>query len=257
MLRLLVLSATLASLAGCTCQGSSTPSPAATDGGTALSQPPPREPPIPERAIQLHAQGRKHGEAGELELALRFFHEAQQAAPTWPLPLYDMGLTFLYMNAEAKALETFTKLDAVAPQGLPGSKRMLHSLRREQDGRVPKGTLREFLDIERLKDPQEIHRRLEALAKKAPAFVPAWQELALSEEKPEEAEKLIAKTLSLEPDTATRGALLVYKATLLWRRGETEAARKMLRELLADPTTLPDTAAEARELLSIPDGVKP
>src|SRR5690606_29678655 len=105
-------------------------------------------------------------------------HEAQQAAPTWPLPLYDMGLTFLYMKADAKALEAFTKLDALAPQGLPGSKRMVDSLRREQDGRVPKGTLREFLDIERLRDLQESRRRLEALTRKAPAFAPAWQELA-------------------------------------------------------------------------------
>lgn len=265
VLRLLILSATLASLAGCTCQGSSTPSPAATDAGTALSQPPSPptgqapsgEPSLSERAKQLHAQGRKHGEAGEFELALRFFHEAQEAAPTWPLPLYDMGLTFLYMKADARALESFTQLDKVAPQGLPGSKRILDSLRREQDGRVPKGTLREFLDIERLRDLQEARKRLQALTKKAPAFVPAWQELAQSEEKPEEAEKLIAKALSLEPDPATRGTLLVYKATLTWRRGEAEAARKMLRELLADPSTLPDTAAEARELLNIPDGVKP
>lgn len=263
MPRLLVLSATLASLAGCTCQGSSTPAPAATDAGTALGQSPPSpstaqpQPPVPERAMQLHAQGRKHGEAGEFELALRYFHEAELAAPSWPLPLYDMGLTFLYMKADDKALETFTKLDAVAPQGLPGSKRILDSLRREKDGRVPEGTLREFLEIERLRDDKEIRKRLEALTRKAPAFVPAWQELALTEAKPEEAEKLIAKTLSLEPDAASRGTLLVYKATVMWRRGEVDAARKMLRELLADPTTLPDTAAEAKELLNIPDGVKP
>jgi tetratricopeptide (TPR) repeat protein len=207
--------------------------------------------------MQLHAQGRKHGEAGEFELALRFFHEAQQAAPTWPLPLYDMGLTFLHMKADAKALEVFTKLDVMAPQGLPGSKRILDSLRREQDGRVPKGTLREFLDIERLRDLQEVRRRLQALTQKAPAFVPAWQELALSEEKPEEAEKLIAKALALNPDPSARGTLLVYKATLMRRRGENEAARKLLQELLADPATLPETAAEARELLSIPDNLKP
>jgi tetratricopeptide (TPR) repeat protein len=262
MPRLLVLSATLASLAGCTCQGSSTPAPAATDAGTALSQPPAspstaQQQPISERARQLHAQGRKHGEAGEFELALRYFHEAEKAAPSWPLPLYDMGLTFLYIKADDKALETFTKLDAVAPQGLPGSKRILDSLRREKDGRVPEGTLREFIEIEQLKDIQEVRRRLQELTQKAPGFVPAWQELALTEAKPEEAEKLIAKALSLEPDASSRGTLLVYKATVMWRRGEVDAARKLLRELLADPTTLPATAAEARELLNTPEGLKP
>jgi tetratricopeptide (TPR) repeat protein len=262
--RLLILSAALASLAGCTGKGGSTPAPAATDAGTARSQPPAspstaqeQQSGISERARQLHAQGRKHGEAGEFELALRYFHEAELAAPTWPLPLYDMGLTFLYIKADDKALETFTKLDAVAPQGLAGSKRILDSLRREQDGRVPPGTLHEFLAIQQLKDDKEVRRQLQALTQKAPGFVPAWQELAYTEAKPEEAEKLIAKALSLEPDAAARGSLLVYKATVMWRRGEADAARKLLRELLADPTTLPDTAAEAKELLSIPDGLKP
>ncbi|HVG57747.1 MAG TPA: hypothetical protein VNA24_04285 [Hyalangium sp.] len=252
MPRLLVLSATLASLAGCTCQGGSPPAPSATDAGTAQQQPS-----IPERARHLHAQGRKHGEAGEFELALRYFHEAEKAAPSWPLPLYDMGLTFLYIKADDRALETFTKLDAVAPQGLPGSKRMLDSLRREKDGRVPAGTLREFLQIKQLKNLQDVRRRMKELTQKAPGFVPAWQELAMAEEKPEEAEKLIAKALSLEPDADSRGMLLVAKATLMWRRGEADAARKLLREILADPTTLPDTAAEARELLTIPEGMKP
>jgi len=263
MPRLLVLSATLASLAGCTRQESSKPAPAATDAGTALSQPPAspstaqQQPSIPERARQLHAQGRKHGEAGEFELALRYFHEAQKAAPSWPLPLYDMGLTFLHLKADDRALETFTKLDAVAPLGLPGSKRILDSLRREKDGRVPAGTLREFLAIERLRDLQEVRRQMQALTQKAPGFVPAWQELAMLEEKPEEAEKLIAKALSLEPDAESRGTLLVQKATLMWRRGEVDAARKLLRELLADPTTLPAAAAEARELLNLPESLKP
>jgi len=263
MLRLLVLTATLASLAGCSRQGSSTPSPAATDAGTALSQPPAspstaqQQQGISERARQLHAQGRKHGEKGEFELALRYFHEAEKAAPSWPLPIYDMGLTFLHMRADDKALETFTRLDAVAPLGLPGSKRILDSLRREKDGRVPEGTLREFLQIEQLRDVQEVRRRLQELTKKAPGFVPAWEELAFTEAKPEEAEKLIAKALSLEPDAASRGTLLVYKATVMWRRGEADAARKLLREILADPTTLPDAAAEARELLNIPEGMKP
>jgi hypothetical protein len=43
----------------------------------------------------------------------------------------------------------------------------------------------------------------------------------------------------------------------MWRRGEVDAARKLLKEILADPTTLPDTAAEAKELLNIPEGMKP
>jgi tetratricopeptide (TPR) repeat protein len=257
MRHLLVLFTTLACFQGCTCQGRSSTS---VDAGIALSPPPAVQPPPPvsERAMQLHLQGRKHGEAGELEMALRYFHEAQLAAPTWPLPLYDLGLTFLYMKADDRALEAYTQLDTLAPGGISDSKRMLDSLRREQDGRVPKGTLREFIEIQRLMDLEQIRRRLEALTQKAPAFVPAWQELAkISSERPEEAERLLAQALSLQPDAWSRAELLVYKSTLLRRRGETEAARKLLQALAGDPSTPPGAAAEARELLNIPGNVTP
>lgn len=264
---LLVLSATLACFQGCTCQGRTPPSPSTADAGTALAPPspaplagqaPPSEPPVPERAMQLHAQGRKHGSMGEFELALRFFNEAREAAPTWPLPLYDTGLTFLYMKVEARALEAFTELDKLAPQGFADSKRMLDSLRRETEGRVPKGTLNEFLDTMRLRDLEEIRKRLEAQTKKAPAFVPAWMELArISSETPEEAQRLVAKTLSLEPDPGSRAEMLVYQAVLLRRQGQTEAFRKQLEAVRDDPNTPPNIVAEARELLSIPDNVVP
>jgi tetratricopeptide (TPR) repeat protein len=265
MRRFLVLSAALVCLEGCTC-GKSAPSSSAVDAGTALSPPstpqpaadaPPPEPPVPERAMQLHAQGRKHGEVGEFEEALRSFQQAREVAPTWPLPLYDVGITYLYMKDDARALEAYEQLETLAPQGISDSKRMLDSLRREHAGRVPKGTLREFLEVMRLRDMAELRRRLEELTRKAPDFVPAWQELAASTEQPEEAERLLAKTLSLGPDAETRGQLLVLRARLTWRRGEKEAARKQLEALLADPSTTPSVATEVRELLSLPDNVTP
>ncbi|HYI03110.1 hypothetical protein [Hyalangium sp.] len=265
MRRFLVLSVALACLEGCTC-GKSAPSSSAMDSGTALSPPsaaqpagdaPPPEPPLPERAMQLHAQGRKHGEVGQFEEALRAFQQAREIAPTWPLPLYDVGVTYLYMKDDAQALEAYEQLDTLAPQGVSDSKRMLDSLRREHDGRVPKGTLREFLEVMRLRDMAEVRRLLEELTRKAPAFVPAWHELAVSTEQPEEAERLLAKALSLGPDAETRGQLLLHKARLTWRRGEKEAARKQLEALLADPSTPPGVAVEAREMLSLPDNVTP
>jgi tetratricopeptide (TPR) repeat protein len=266
MRRFLLLTTSLACLSGCTC-GKSPPSPSAVDAGVALSpppalppnvKPPPAPPPVPERAMQLHMQGREHGEVGAFAQALQALQQAREAAPQWPLPLYDVGLTYLYMKEDAKALEAYEQLDTLAPQGISDSKRMLDSLRREKDGRVPQGTLREFLELMRLKDLDEIHRRLEALTKRAPAFVPAWQELArLSSEKPEEAQRLVAKALALEPDTSTRAELLTYQAVLLRRQGQSEAARKQLEALRDDPRTPPSVAAEVRELLSIPDNVTP
>jgi tetratricopeptide (TPR) repeat protein len=255
MRRLLLLSASVACLSGCTC-GKSPPSPSTIDAGMALSQPPP--PPVPERAMQLHMEGRRHGEAGAFAQALQSFQQARELAPHWPLPLYDVGLTYLYMKDEARALEAYEQLAALAPQGVSDSQRMLDSLRREKDGRVPAGTLREFLEVMQLKDLPELQRRLEALTKKAPAFVPAWDELArFASEQPQEAERLLAQALALEPDPGTRAGLLVYKATLLRRKGESAAARKLLEAVRDDASTPPSTAAEARELLSIPDNVVP
>jgi len=265
MRRFLVLAASLACLSGCTC-GKPAPSPSAVDAGTALGQPPPSKPtaqtpppppPVPERAMQLHAEGRKHGEAGAFAEALQSFQQARELAPSWPLPLYDVGLTYLYMKEDARALEAYEQLDTLAPQGVSDSKQLLDSLRREKDGRVPPGTLREFLEVMRLTELPELRKRLEALTRKAPAFVPAWKELALSAEKPEEAERLLAKALALEPDATSRGELLVYKALLAWRRGEREAARQQLQALLADPSTPASAATRARELLSLPDSITP
>ncbi len=269
MSRFLVLSVFIACVVeGCSCQEKEKPAPVASPTETAptVSQPPPlpplpetppQAPPIPERALQLHAQGRKQGEAGQFDEALKSFQQAREAAPTWPIPLYDIGLTYLHMKEDARALEAFEQLDTLVPQGVSDSKRMLDSLRREKSGRVPPGTLREFLEVEQLKNPVEVQHRLEALTKKAPDFVPAWEALALTADKVDEGERLIAKALALEPDLYTRGQLLLHKATLLKRRHEQEAARKQLQALIDDPNMPPDIVAEARQMLAAPETVQP
>lgn len=262
MRRFLLLSASLACFSGCTC-GKPPPSPSAPAVSAPLAPPPaaptpPPPPPVPERAMQLHAEGRKHGEAGAFAQALQSFQQAREAAPAWPLPLYDVGLTYLYMKEDAKALEAYEQLHALVPEGVSDSPRMRDSLRREQDGRVPPGTLRDFLQVMQLKDLPEIQRRLEAMTQQAPAFVPAWLERArLASEQPEQAQRLVAQTLALEPDPLTRAELLTYQALLLRRQGQSAAARKQLEALRDDPRTPPSVAAEVRELLGIPDTVTP
>jgi tetratricopeptide (TPR) repeat protein len=262
MRRSLILSIALAVLGGCSCEGKPGPAAAAKGTGPSVTQQPPAPPPhapqappppppVPERAMQLHAEGRLRGEAGRFEEALKSFEQAQEAAPSWLLPLYDTGFTYLLMGDDARALEVYERLDALAPQGFSEGKQMLDSLRREKKGRVPKGTLREYLEVQRLRDFQEVQRRLEALTKKAPDFPLAWKELAMSSEAVEEGLKLVEKALALEPDIMTRGELLVHKATLLRRRGEDEAARKQLQALIDDPATPPDILTLAREQASI------
>ena len=265
MRRFLVLSVFLC-VGGCSCQEKPTPSATPTDTAPTVSPPPPmptlpetapQAPAIPEQAQQLHAQGRKQGEAGQFAEALQSFQQAREVAPSWPIPLYDIGLTCLHMKEDAKALEAFEQLDTLVPQGVSDSKRMLDSLRREKAGRVPAGTLREFLEVEQLKDPVEVQHRLEALTKKAPDFVPAWEALALTTDKVDESERLVAKALSLEPDIDTRGQLLLRRAILLKRRHEQEAARKQLQALIDDPNMPPNIVTEARELLAAPESAQP
>lgn len=268
MRRILALSAVITCLQGCSRLDKPAPAPASAsaDASTVASQPPPlpvlpetppQAPPIPERALELHAQGRKQGEAGQFEEALKSFQQAREADPSWPTPLYDIGLAWLHLKQDDRALETFEQLDKLVPQGLSDSKRMLDSLRREKSGSVPAGTLREFLEIEQLKDPEEVRRRLEALTKKAPEFVPAWEALALSAEKIDESERLLTKALSLEPDIDTRGQLLLHKAALMKRRHELDAARKQLQALIDDPNMPPNIVAEAREMLTAPEAAPP
>jgi tetratricopeptide (TPR) repeat protein len=261
MRRLFVLSIVLTFVGGCSCQGK--PDPAATkDTGATVKQAapplvpppppaPPLAPPIPERAMQLHAQGRAHGEAGRFEEALKSFQQAQEAAPDWHFPLYDTGYTYILMKDNARALEVYERLDTLAPQGFSESKQMLDSLRREKQGRVPKGTLWEFIDIQKLRDFAEVRRRFEALAKKAPQFPLVWKELAVSSESTEEGLKLVEKTLALEPDVITRGELLVHKSTLLRRKGEDEAGKKLLQDIINDPSMPPSIVDMAREQASI------
>jgi tetratricopeptide (TPR) repeat protein len=207
--------------------------------------------------MQLHMQGRAHGQEGRFEEALKHFQQAREAAPSWLLPQADIGFTYLLMGDDARALKAYEELDALAPQGYANSKQVLDSLRREKDGRVPVGTYRKYMEVLRLRDLEEIRKRLKELTRAAPGFIPGWQELALTEQDPREAEKLVAKALALEPDLETRGHLLLHQARLLQVRGEREAGRKQYQALLNDPAMPPSVKVLAKEALSIPENILP
>jgi tetratricopeptide (TPR) repeat protein len=262
MRRLFFFSLTLAWLGGCSCQ-EKTSATAPNDAGAAQSPQqaptpvqevyhPPSEPTIPERALELHTQGRTHMEAGKHDEALKSFEQAQALAPSWRLPLYDTAYTHVLMGDNAQALKLYEQLDEMEPLGFAQSKKLLDSLRREQDGRVPKGTLREFLAVQQLRDLAEARSKLEAMTKTAPNFVLAWRELAMSSEDIAESERLLEKALALIPDVETRGELLVHKGVLLRRRGQEEEALKHLKALSVDKSLLHSQRSQAREVLNSP-----
>jgi tetratricopeptide (TPR) repeat protein len=262
MRRFLLFSLSLAWLGGCSCQGKSSPSSVNEAGATASEQPaptpiqevthPPSGPTIPERAIELHAQGRAQADAGQYQEALKLLEQAQALAPDWYLPLYDSAYTYILMGDNAQALVLLEKLDQLEPLGFAQSKKMLDSLRREKDGRVPRGTLREFLAVQQLRELAEQRGKLLELTKKAPGFVLAWRELALTTENPAEGTQWAEKALALNPDVETRGELLVHKGVLLRRRGKEEEARKLLEALMIDKSLLHSARSQAREVLNSP-----
>ncbi|HEX8704576.1 MAG TPA: tetratricopeptide repeat protein [Myxococcaceae bacterium] len=262
MRRFFLLSLGLAWLGGCSCQGKPAASAVPDSGASTASEqttPTPVQemihPPenvIPERAVELHAQGRSQLDAGQYQEALQSFQQAQALAPNWYLPLHDSATAYILMGENDRALVLHEQLEKLDPEGFAQNKKMLDSLRREKDGRVPKGTLREFLAVEQVRDTAEQRGKLQALTKKAPNFVLAWRELALTAEDPVEGEQLVEKALTLTPDVETRGELLVHKGVLLLRRGKDEEARKLLGELMVDRSLLHSARSQAREVLNSP-----
>ncbi|WNG50279.1 hypothetical protein F0U60_43720 [Archangium minus] len=262
MRRFFVLSIATTLLGGCSCQGTSGQSSSSIDAGPASPQQvsppqavqpppaPPREPTAFEKATQLHAQGRLSGESGNFEQALTFFQQAHELAPEWPLPVYDTGLTYILMGDIPKALGFYEQVDKMAPEGFSDTKRVIECLRREKAGRVPKGTFRKFIDAMRSKDQESFEKKLEELTRTAPNFYPAWRELISYGKDLDEQDRRLAKALALKPDAESKGELLIYKSTLLRRRGKEEEARKLLQSLVEDPQSTKNTVIRAKEALT-------
>ncbi len=140
MRRFLFLSLSLAWMGGCTCQGKPSGSSIPDAGAVASEQPTPTpvqemihppEPSIPERAIELHAQGREKADAGQHEEAQKLFQQAQAAAPDWYLPLHDSANTYVLMGENDRALLLHEQLQKLEPLGFAQNLKMLDGLRRE------------------------------------------------------------------------------------------------------------------------------
>jgi hypothetical protein len=87
--------------------------------------------------------------------------------------------------------------------------------------------------------------------KAAPGFYPAWRELLPFGETLDAQDKLLTRTLALEPDAQGKGELLVYKAHLPRRRGKALEARALLQSLVEVPTSPPSTGTDAKEALTL------
>ncbi|QSQ26183.1 hypothetical protein JY651_15150 [Pyxidicoccus parkwayensis] len=206
--------------------------------------------PVPERAQQLHDEGRRLGQQGAYAEALKRFEEAQALAPRWPYPTYDAAFTYLLMGEDAKALEAYAWVDAQQPRGFFTTKTALASLRQEERGQLPKGTYLRFLSVEWAPDPASKRKLLQAIVKSAPRFAPALKEMALLLDDAGEKLRTIEKALTLEPDPETRGILQLNRAIILHDQGKQAQARTLLVQLRDDPGSTTATVALANESLA-------
>ena len=190
---------------------------------------------IPDKANELHQQARQHGAAGEYEQAIALLSEAQLLAPDWPYPAYDMAFTYLLMRDFTKAREHYDKTVQLSPRGFFTSITALNTLNREANGDLPEGTYAAYMSLEWIHEPNQKAKLVNTLVERVPQFAPAWKEYALQCDDLTEKLDALEKGLAANPDTETKGILLINKAITLNQQGDHQAAKDILGNLALDP----------------------
>lgn len=191
---------------------------------------------VPDEARRLHQQGREAGAQGDHERALALLDQAHALAPSWPYPRYDAAFTALLSGQTTRAEELYEEVDRLAPQGFFTCKTTLDILRRERAGTLFPGFTKAFVELEWLDDRVRKAEILQEIVRRYPGFPPAWKELAMLLDDPDERMRAITNGLEGDPDAETRGMLLLNQALLLDLAGDKTAAVRILGELALDPS---------------------
>lgn len=206
---------------------------------------------IPDKANELHQKARQFGAAGKYEQAIELFSQAHVLAPGWPYPTYDMAFTYLLMKDFANARKCYQKTVKLSPRGFFTALTALHTLDREATGDLPEGTYAAYMSLEWIDDPGQKAKMVTALVERLPNFAPAWKELALQCDEPSERLSAIEKGLVANPDSETKGVLLINKALTLNQQGDTTAAREILGNLALDPNATFANEHLAKQILAM------
>lgn len=200
---------------------------------------------VPPEARALHDQGRAAGGKGEYPKSIELLRAASEKAPDWPYPLYDLAYTYQLQGDDPKAEETYLRVEKLAPRGFFTAKTSLDCLRRQRGGTLPAGFCKSFAMLEFM-EPALQKKALEGIVEKVPKYAPAWKDLSGLLDDDVARLHAIEQGLAHEPDAETKGALLVNQALLLDRRGQHDAAVKILVELALDPTATQASEATAK-----------
>ena len=191
---------------------------------------------VPENAKSVHTIARRLAQSGKYEKAIQFLLEAQELAPNWPYPYYDLAYTYLLKFDFENALKYYRQTDSIAPRGFYTSKTALYTLEKEFEGKYEKGLYRLYLSLDWKNDPHEKLEMTKLLVETYPYYAPGWNELS-NQLDGEERESAIDKGLKLETDNETKGLLLINKAIVLKNRDEVEKAKEILGGIILDSTS--------------------
>src|SRR5262249_36254327 len=123
---------------------------------------------VPEKAQELHRQGREAGGSGDYDKALALFTQARQLAPNWPYTVYDAAFTYLLKGEAGKAEELYAVVDHMAPRGFFTAKTALDCLRREKAGDLEPGSYKLYVTAEGEKDPAKKKSQLGTAGQEVP-----------------------------------------------------------------------------------------
>jgi tetratricopeptide (TPR) repeat protein len=167
---------------------------------------------------RIYAGSSFAAQSGDHRKALALLTQASNLAPRWPYPVYDMAYAFLLMEDADNAWKYYRKTLELAPRGFFTAITAVDTLERERRGDLPAGTYRACLSLEGLNEPREKSEMLQLMVRHVPDFAPAWKDFAKTLDTASEALAAIEKGLEADPDSETRGMLLINKALVLNRQ---------------------------------------
>lgn len=202
-------------------------------------------------AASLHQEGREAGGRGDYKAAITLFEQASELAPKWPYPLYDKAYTHLLMHDFDVARTCYRGTLELSPRGYFTAITALHTLNREWNGDIPRGTYLRYLSLEWIADEAEKEAAIRELVAQVPQFAPAWKEFACLCDDDDERLRVIETGLAAHPDDETKGMLEINKALLLNLKGDHAAAVELLGVLALNPESTFGTEHSAKAALSI------
>jgi tetratricopeptide (TPR) repeat protein len=184
-------------------------------------------------AKRLHDEGRAVGARQDYDRAIALLTQAAELDPSWPYPIYDRAFSHLLKQEFALALSDYRRTLELAPRGFFMARQTTDMLEREAAGEFPAGL---SVGVAILPDmPKEQQQAIaEQLVEKFPTCPAGWAMHANLLTDPAACLTAIENGLAARPDSDTRGTLLVRKAWMLERLGQTDRALDIL-EALTDP----------------------